>query len=274
MRRPSTSYATKVFRMCRSRASRLGRSPWRVGTAMRGRSLRNCSNGDRCSTGPEVRDPNAVVRCDAHKTQVEERVELLRQQQAVLEMVAARAEVRLDVCSIEDGLGVLPGDGAPIAVGVKQARTKRPLPLADDRLGHAARACIDLEKLETWLELCLDFPVQRVVGDSGQEQLRPIRIHLGLPLDDVRSPSLGRAARKPSIAGPESCVPKNRTAHRARRALRIQQVEPASTSQSAGGTPPRTGPRCANRRAARPHRGRGSRSVRRTRTRRPRCVGS
>ena len=74
-------------------------------------------------------DADLVVGGDADVALVEEGMELLRQQQAVLDVVACRTQVRLDVSGVENRLGVLGGYGALAVVGTKQAEPERALTL-------------------------------------------------------------------------------------------------------------------------------------------------
>jgi hypothetical protein len=57
-----------------------------------------------------------VIGRNGHVAVVEEGVELPGEEQAVLDMVAARAQVGLDVCGVQDQLGALAGEGAAAAV--------------------------------------------------------------------------------------------------------------------------------------------------------------
>ncbi len=64
-------------------------------------------------------DPDAMLRSHCHIPAIEERVKLLGENDAVLDMIASRTEVWLNVGSIEHGGSVFPCDGALIAVGVE-----------------------------------------------------------------------------------------------------------------------------------------------------------
>jgi hypothetical protein len=79
--------------------------------------------------------PHAQVGRDRHVALVEEGVELLREEQAVLHVVGAGAQVGLDVHGVEHDLGVLAGDRVAAALGVEEARAERALAFA----AHVAR---------------------------------------------------------------------------------------------------------------------------------------
>jgi len=75
-----------------------------------------------------VAEVPATARADAHAIvggdtvpQIEEGVELLGEEQSVLAVIRARAEVGLDVGGGENGLGVLAGDGAGAGAGGEEA---------------------------------------------------------------------------------------------------------------------------------------------------------
>ena len=68
---------------------------------------------------------------------VKERVKLLGQQHAVLDMITRRTKVWLNMCSIEYRLSVFASDRALTTVCIKQAKAKAPLTFA-----HCLRALI------------------------------------------------------------------------------------------------------------------------------------
>src|SRR5207244_5239965 len=97
--------------------------------------------------------------------------ELLRQRESVLHVVAAWAEVVLDVRRFEHDFGALAGDRAAAPVGVEDARPKGALALADDAHALDAATLVVLDELEDRRrELALDLAALRVGGHRREER--------------------------------------------------------------------------------------------------------
>lgn len=95
-----------------------------------------------------VRDADFVVGRDGDVARVEERVKLLGEEHAVLEVIARGAEVRLDVRGVEDGRGVLAGDRAAAAVRAEQPEAEGALAFTLDGFAKRDGAGVDIERAE------------------------------------------------------------------------------------------------------------------------------
>lgn len=100
-----------------------------------------------------IADADFIVRRDADVALIEEGVELFGEEEAVLDMVAARSEVRLDVRCVEDGTRVLTGYRAAAIVSSEEAKTESALAFTFDELPKCERAVIDLEGLEAFRQI-------------------------------------------------------------------------------------------------------------------------
>lgn len=134
-------------------------------------------------------------------------MELLGQEQAILDVVAPHAEVRLDVGRIQDRLGALAGDGAAAAISIQQPGAKGALAFALDATRGDHGTLVRFERLEGLDEI--RGRLLLIGADVGQEQVGLGRIPLGRTPDDVRPPSTVVAPRQPAILGPETCVSKD-----------------------------------------------------------------
>lgn len=165
-----------------------------------------------------IAPPRAVRRRHAHpvvgrhpdEPRVEERMELLRQEQPVLEMVAPWTEASLDVRRVEHGLRVPTGDRARSPVRVADARTERPLSLARHGLGGLPSPLVHVHESEARVELGLHRCVRGVPGNPREQRRGPTRVGLRLALHDARRPTLRRAPRDPGSARPEAGVAQHR----------------------------------------------------------------
>src|SRR5437868_8054334 len=89
---------------------------------------------------------------DGDQAPVEQRVELLGQNETVTRVIALRAQVRLNVRSVEDGLGVLAGDRAG-AIGIEKAQPECALSFAHCLLREHPLTFIDYQRYEGIEEL-------------------------------------------------------------------------------------------------------------------------
>ncbi len=155
------------------------------------------------------RDAALLARYDAAfaRTRV---VDVTGEQQAVLDVVASRTEVPLDVRGIEHGLGVLAGDGAGAPVGVQQPGAEGALALAQGDVPRLDLPLVVHERLEGRLVEV----GEQLVGSLhlGEQADGARRVHLGLPLHDVPRPPRGLSPRDPPFLGPELDRPEDRPA--------------------------------------------------------------
>lgn len=146
-----------------------------------------------------MRDPHDVLRRHRDVPSIEERVELLCEQEPVLHVVALRSEVRLDVRGVEHALSVLAGDRTPPAVGLEQPRAEGALALACSLRCQHEGSLVGGDELEgRRVELR-----GRRMANPSIEQLRARSVGLGFPLKDIGLPAVVGAPRDPSLLGPE-----------------------------------------------------------------------